>query len=575
MGERRYFFLLLFVICNTTIASAQRMNYPQDYFIAPIEAPLYLAGTFGELRGNHFHSGIDIKTQGRVNMPVLAAAEGYVSRIKVSPYGFGRALYLQHPNGYTTVYAHLRSFTPAIEDYLEAEQKRRKSNEVDLFPTAGQISFEKGEQIALSGNSGGSGGPHLHFEIRSTATEKIINPLLFGFEVTDNIYPELKDLQIYLFNKQEALGQKQHSLLDEGQGKYRLSGEGKVAVQGDFAFGIHAIDKLNGASNRNGVYELKLCVNNDLFYHFQMETYAFAETRYLNSHIDFALKDCCKRVLHKLYLDPNNQLSVYPHGSKGALLSFEKDTVVMIRIEAADIEGNTSELEFQLDYKFKDSAEYLSENLPLEKWSYQAANQYDQKGLSLDFKAGSFYRDIYLEHEVKTPCTDCLSDIHSIGSTAIPVQRYYDLAIKLKYLSPKWDAKKLCIVGLKEGNIVAYEGGVYSQGLVKTRTRNFGDFAIAIDSLAPSIKATNFASGKSIENKKLLFIEIRDNLSGINKYNAWIDDQWWPLYYDVKKKRLILNIEDLSVETAKHSLRLVVEDDKKNQSVENWELIVP
>ncbi len=195
--------------------------------------------------------------------------------------------------------------------------------------------------------------------------------------------------------------------------------------------------------------------------------------------------------------------------------------------------------------------------------------------MSLDFKAGSFYRDIYLEHEVKTPCTDCLSDIHSIGSTAIPVQRYYDLAIKLKYLSPKWDAKKLCIVGLKEGNIVAYEGGVYSQGLVKTRTRNFGDFAIAIDSLAPSIKATNFASGKSIENKKLLFIEIRDNLSGINKYNAWIDDQWWPLYYDVKKKRLILNIEDLSVETAKHSLRLVVEDDKKNQSVENWELIVP
>jgi hypothetical protein len=575
MGERRYFSLLLFVICNATFGSAQSMNYPQDYFIAPIEAPLYLAGTFGELRGNHFHSGIDIKTQGRVNMPVLAAAEGYVSRIKVSPYGFGRALYLRHPNGYTTVYAHLRSFTPAIEDYLEAEQKRRKSNEVDLFPTAGQISFEKGEQIALSGNSGGSGGPHLHFEIRSTATEKIINPLLFGFEVTDNIFPELKDLQIYLFNKQEALGQKQRSLLDEGQGKYRLSGEGKVEVQGDFAFGIHAIDKLNGASNRNGVYELKLCVNNDLFYHFQMETYAFAETRYLNSHIDFALKDCCKRVLHKLYLDPNNQLSVYPQGSKGAMLSFEKDTVVMIRIEAADIEGNTSELEFQLDYKFKDSAEYFAENLPLEKWSYQAANQYDQKGLSLDFKAGSFYRDIYLEHEVKKPCKDCLSDIHSIGSTAIPVQRYYDLAIKLKYLSPKWDAKKLCIVGLKEGNIVDYEGGVYSQGLVKTRTRNFGDFAIAIDSLAPSIKATNFASGKSIKNRKLLFIEIRDNLSGINKYNAWIDDQWWPLYYDAKKKRLILNIEDLSVETAKHSLRLVVEDDKKNQSVENWELIVP
>jgi hypothetical protein len=571
----RYFSLLLFLVFNTTWSAAQSVNYPQDYFISPIKAPIYLAGTFGELRGNHFHSGIDIKTKGRINMPILAAAEGYVSRVKVSPYGFGRALYLRHPNGYTTVYAHLQSFDPAIEAYLEAEQKRRRSNEVDLFPAAGEFSFEKGQQVALSGNSGGSGGPHLHFEIRSTATEKIINPLLFGFEVADDINPELKDLQIYLFNKEEALGQKQRSLLNDGKGKYRLSGEGKVEVKGDFAFGIHAIDKLNGASNRNGVYELKLCINDELFYHFQMETYAFSETRFLNSHIDFALKDCCKRVLHKLYLELNNQLSVYPIGTKGVMLSFEKDTTVLVRIEAADIEGNRSELEFQLDYKYEPSEEQLAENPPLEKLSYDKSHQHTKRGLSLNFKPGSFYRDIYLEHEVKTACRPCLSEVHSIGSTAIPVQRYYDLEIKLKYLDPKWDAKKLCIVGLRNGKIIDYEGGVYSQGVVKTRTRNFGDFAIGIDSIAPTIKATNFASGVSLKNKKKLFIEIGDNLSGIDKYNAWIDDQWWPLYYDAKKKRLILNITDLPAEASKHSLRLVVEDDKKNQSVENWELIVP
>jgi len=570
---QNYFLSTILSLC-CFLLSAQK-DYPQDYFASPIDSPIILAGTFGELRGNHFHSGIDIKTRGRINMSILAAADGYISRIKVSPYGFGKALYLRHPNGYTTVYAHLQSFDPAIEAYLKTEQKRTRANAVDLFPRSGQFSFKQGDQIALSGNTGGSGGPHLHFEVRNTATEKIINPLLFGFAVSDNIHPQLSNLQVYTFDNDEVQAQEERSLLDEGNGKYRLSGNGVVEVKNDFTFGIHAIDKLNGASNRNGVYELKTFLNGELNYHFQMETYAFSETRYINSHIDFALKDCCGRVSHKLHLEPNNQLSVYPKGEKGAICSFDRDTLVDVRIEAADFAGNISVLNFKLHYKISTKTEVGSAELPLDKWAYQKSHEYDKQGLSLNFRPGSFYKDIYFEHQVLEPSRAFLSDVHRVGSTAIPIQRYYNLGIKLKYLDPKWDPKKLCIVGVKGDRIVDYEGGTYALGVVRTRTRNFGDFALAIDTVAPSIRAINFTSGASLNRKTTLLIEIKDGLSGIEEYNAWINDQWWPLYYDAKKNRLILNLEDLSKETGKHSLRLVVEDDKKNQSEENWELIVP
>lgn len=568
------YFISIILSLSSLLLSAQQ-DYPQGYFTSPIESPIILAGTFGELRGNHFHSGIDIKTRGRINMPILAAAEGYISRIKVSPYGFGKALYVRHPNGYTTVYAHLESFDPLIEAYLKAEQKRTRSNAVDLFPRAGQLSFQQGEQIALSGNTGGSGGPHLHFEVRSTATEKIINPLLFGLAVSDDIHPELSNLQVYTFDEGEVQAQEERSLLHEGNGNYSLSGNGIVEVQDDFTFGIHAIDKLNGASNRNGVYELKLYINDEINYHFQMETYAFSETRYINSHIDFALKDCCGRVSHKLYLEPNNQLSVYPLGEKGGIISFNSDTLVDVRIEAADFAGNVSVLDFKLNYQLKAKADENVGELPLEKWAFQKAHKYENQGLSLSFKPGSFYRDIYFEHQVLEPSKAFLSDVHQVGSTAIPVQRYYNLGISLKYLDPKWDPKKLCIVGVKNNRIIDYEGGTYALGSVRTRTRNFGDFAVTIDTIAPSIRAINFSSGASLNNKSKLLIEIKDELSGIKEYNAWIGDQWWPLYYDAKNDRLILSLEDLSKETGKHSLRLVVEDDKKNQSEENWELIVP
>ena len=158
-----------------SVSMAQN-SYPQDYFQSPLEIPLILSGTFAELRSNHFHSGLDIKTQQQSGLKVMAAASGFVSRIKVSHFGYGKALYITHPNGYTTVYAHLQNFNPEIDAYIKHRQYKNESYEIELFPKAGELLVNNGDIVAYSGNTGGSGGPHLHFEIRNKQ-EHPMNPM--------------------------------------------------------------------------------------------------------------------------------------------------------------------------------------------------------------------------------------------------------------------------------------------------------------------------------------------------------------------------------------------------------------
>ena len=224
---KQYCIFLLILISHFSWA---QKKYPKEDFISPLNIPLILSGTFGELRTNHFHSGIDIKTQGKEGLPVIAIADGEIVRIKVSPYGFGNALYLKHKNGYTSVYAHLRSFNPDIQNYVRSQQYIKKSFSVDLFPYSGSFNFKQGDTIALSGNSGGSGGPHLHFEIRDTRTEKIINPLYF-YDVEDSRKPELQDLQFYDFDKGVLKESKKYNLLKSANGNYHLAGSGIIEVK--------------------------------------------------------------------------------------------------------------------------------------------------------------------------------------------------------------------------------------------------------------------------------------------------------------------------------------------------------
>ena len=263
-------------------------KYPQDTFSAPLDIPLILSGTFGELRSNHFHSGIDIKTQKRQGLPIYAIQDGTVTRIKISLWGYGKAIYIAHPNGFTSVYAHVKKFSPEIEAYIKKVQYQKKSYEVEVYPDYGELEVKKEDIIAYSGNTGGSSGPHLHFEIRSSITEKPTNPLLYGYEVRDATNPTLVGLFGYPLSKDAQINKSakkiQLNFTKQKNGSFIAD---KVEAYGTIGFGFNGFDRQDLGANKNGVYAVKQIVNGKIYLEYDFETFSFGETRYINTLIDY------------------------------------------------------------------------------------------------------------------------------------------------------------------------------------------------------------------------------------------------------------------------------------------------
>ncbi|PHK35199.1 peptidase M23, partial [Nostoc linckia z16] len=279
--------LLLFLYAFTCFSQTP---YPQDYFRSPMDLPVHPSGTFGELRSNHFHAGLDFRTKQKTGFPVFAAADGYISRIKVSTYGYGTVLYIDHPNGYTTVYGHLLKYAPALDAYVRKRQYEKQTFEIELFPKLGEIPVKKGEMIALSGNSGGSGGPHLHFEYRDTKTEMIINPLLFGLgkKMKDTKSPTVYGLMVYPLSDDAVVNESKQPMLlsvkQQPDGTYLAD---KVYARGKIGFAVNATDKSTGSYGNNGIYKVQTYFNGTPYYGFEFNTFAFDESRYVNNFIDY------------------------------------------------------------------------------------------------------------------------------------------------------------------------------------------------------------------------------------------------------------------------------------------------
>ncbi len=547
-------------------------DYPQNYFRPPLEIPLYLSGTFAELRTNHFHSGIDIKTEGREGQRVVAAADGVVSRIKVSPYGFGNAIYVVHPNGYTTVYAHLQRFNDEIQKFIKDEQYRQESFDVEVFPPASKFPVKKGQLIALSGNSGGSGGPHLHFEIRDTRTEKIINPLLFGFDVKDTRSPDLYNLEIYEFDGADLVSSYTKNLLRFKDGTYALAGDGVIEVSHKPAFGITTFDRLDGAPNKNGVYRIELTVGNQTYYDFEARTFAFDETRYINAHIDYAQKSCCRRTINKLYLEPNNQFSGYGNGTrKMNFPQLESDSLYPVKITVKDAAGNESVLAFHLKYI---EPTIQPDELPATDavvFDYTQTNTFKKDNFQMVLPDGALYSNALVEYKKDAPCSECYSFIYEVASREIPVQKYYTLKIKPEGQF-RGDKSKLAIASFRNGRLDDYEGGTWEDGFVVARTRQFGQFAVVADTVPPVIKPIGFRDGSNVSGSGRIQFTITDNFSGIESYRPTIDGKWVLFEYDAKNKLIYASLSEMDVEPGEHTLELEVKDEKGNVATKAYRL---
>lgn len=542
----------------------------ERYYSEPLKIPILLTGSFAELRANHFHSGIDIRTEGRTGLPVYSTADGFVSRIAVSPYGFGNALYIGHPNGTTSVYGHLGRFNPAISEYVKNIQYQNENFNVDQTVPHGLLPVPKNEIIAYSGNSGSSGGPHLHFEIRDTRTEETLNPLQFHLNVRDTICPKITGLRIYPLDQNSAVnyskGKKGFETVFYG-GKYHIKNNQVASVSGKIGFGIQATDYLNGTLGKCGINFLSLKVDGIEVFSFQIEKFAFADTRYINSLIDFEGYMTDQRRFYKTWKEPGNKLEFYRNlVGDGAFIANDLNQH-KVEIEVKDAYQNTSVVEFLI----KGVPPIINDNLRkgFQAFYYNQANSFEAEGVSLSCPEGSFYTDFDFTYQVvSNSCNPVFySDIHQIHLPTTPIHNSIKLSIKPNNLPEKLQDKALLVSIDKKSGIRTYAGGEYNDGFISAGIRAFGSFAVAVDTIAPSISPLSIKDKKTLLEPARLRFKISDNLSGIKKYSGAIDGKWVLFEYDAKNNLITYKFDKTRMESNKsHNLILVVSDNKGNDT---------
>ncbi|WP_285058610.1 M23 family metallopeptidase [Pedobacter ginsengisoli] len=557
--------ILGLIILGITGVSGQQIfsdsKYPLVDFRSPLAiVPPALAGSFGELRANHFHSGIDFRTNQRQGYPVYAIADGYISRLRVQNSGFGLALYINHPNGYTSVYGHLQRFSPKIAQQVKSIQYQKKSYEIDEFPTSLLIPVHKGEVIAYSGNTGSSGGPHLHFEIRDTRTEATINPQLFGIDIPDNIPPVIYSMYVYRLNKKpfNEFTPKQYFQVLGGSGNYRLNSVNTINLSGEVGFGIVTTDRHNGASGLNGVYSIELELDGGLVYVSSLEKFEFENSKGINSHIDYPTYLNTRRSIQKSFVDPGNPLKIYSNLVNNGRIEFTDGKLHQLKYTVTDSRGNKSTLAFQVQADNKATIN-SPETETGEVFSYATANEFSNPDVKVIFPKGTLYNDLnFIYKKLPKPATNAYSAIHQIHNKFTPLHTGFQLWIKADSTLGKYTDKAIIV---NTGRVS--QGGYFEDGYVKATPRSFGSFFIAVDTIPPSVNPVNVTNGKRLNGISKMTFKIRDNLSGIKSFNGYIDGRWVLMEFDTKTASL-WHTFDNSTSPGKHILELIVSDMKDN-----------
>jgi len=552
-------FTLLFLFVFFKNSTAQKIysntKYPLTDFREPLDIiPPALAGSFGELRTNHFHSGIDFRTNQRIGYPVYAVADGYISRLRVQNSAFGLALYINHPNGYTSVYGHLSRFNPKIGQEVKNIQYRNKSYEIDEFPNANLIPVRKGDVIAYSGNTGSSGGPHLHFELRDTKTEITINPQLLGIQIPDHIPPVISAMYVYRLNEQpfSEFTPKQYFQVVGTNGKYHLNKVTTIHLSGEAGFGISATDKHNGMSGINGVYSIELEVDGKIIFTSALERFSFENSRAINSHIDYPAFLNFKRSIQKSFVDPGNPLQIYSNLVNNGRINFNDGKLHQLNYTLTDAKGNKSTLAFHVQ---SDPKAII--NTPATKpgifFPFSKINEFVTDDIKVILPKGTLYNDLNFVYK-KLPN----SAIHQIQNNLTPLHSGFELAIKADSSLTKYQSKALIVNSNRTS-----QGGYFENGYVKANPKTFGSFSIAIDTIAPTVIPINIAEGRNMNSLSKMSFKISDNLSGIKSFNGYIDGKWVLMEFDAKTANLWHTFDERTA-AGKHSFELIVTDMKDN-----------
>lgn len=561
---KRFIILTLAIVLSGAAVAQQK----QPAFAPPVDITMYLSGNVGEIRSNHFHSGIDIKTQGVTGKSVRSSAGGYISRIAVSPTGFGKAIYINHPNGTTTVYGHLDRFEERIAEYVRNEQYRRKSFAVDLYLSASQFPVRQNDLIAYSGNSGSSGGPHLHFEIRDQATQQPLNIISRGLMpgIADNEPPRF--LKLWLIGVDTIRKTPVHRIIKEFNLKktesgYTINGDTTVPVGSAAYFAVEVTDGKNGANNTMGLYAMKQTIDGKQNFGYATDRFSFDESRYVNTLAYYPLHVKSRYDVLRTYVSPNNELPIYKGVVNRGVIRLKDSAVHPVVIEITDDNGNSSSLRFNIVRGENGTPSPDTGGTPV-WWAQSYTHRYE--GMTLTIPAKALYESILLTVDTSPkPSQNAYSPLYNIHNEETPVQRPMTLSIRPEGL-PENLRTKACLASINKRGERVYEGGSWQNGVVTVTTRTFGRYFVTTDTVAPGI-AAQFVDGADLSGEQGFTLKVNDNLSGVKDWYATVDGAWVLMDYDPKSERLTHFFRDARYEKGKeHQFVIEVTDRKGNRS---------
>ncbi|HQW12389.1 MAG TPA: M23 family metallopeptidase [Saprospiraceae bacterium] len=550
---------------------------PTDYFDNPVHHSIQLAGTFCELRPNHFHTGIDIKSSAGVQGDsIYAVADGYISRISIKPDGYGNALYIDHPNGYTSVYGHLRNFSSELEQYVLQEQTLQQRFDVELYPRKNQFPINKGMVIANMGNTGSSNGAHLHFEIRDTKSENPLNPLLFGIKVDDSEAPGVSYFRLYgLNNDWDEFGAR-NVLVTKRNGVFvPRSGGDTLRLAAEIAgVGVNTRDGMQNNWNKNGVYKINLFVDDTLYYTVKMDSVSFFKTRMINSHLDYPEQKNKKNYVHKCFSQPGNTLPIIIHQNNRGVIPLNTQKTRKIIFEIYDFNLNKSVIQFFLK---KDT---IHLKIPPVAFNYllkfDERNTIKNDNAIINFPKITFFKDLKFNYLSQSDMSSNIySEVQQLGDLDIPVFGYYDLRIKNRNL-PSQLRNKAFIASCDDQNRVINWGGEWQNNLYITDVNQgewlyatpkaFGSFYITIDTIPPTVKPVIF--GRDMRRTRKIVFTIGDDIrpGGTTtqlRYSTYIDDKWVLMRYDLKSRTITYDFP-ANFPAGEHTFKLEVYDPMNN-----------
>ncbi len=544
-----------------TLLSFAQKQFPKDDFRLPLDIPMQLSGNFGELRPNHFHAGFDFKTNQREGLNVYAAGDGYISRIKISTVGYGKAIYITHPNGYTTVYGHLQKAVGKIQNKIIELQYAEKTYEIEAFFKANELPVKKGDIIAISGNTGGSEGPHLHFEIRENKTEKTINPLLFGFNkfLPDTKKPVVTGLVVFPIDENSTVNQSQQpvnlNLSLQKDGTYMSE---KVLGKGKIGFGINAYDLDNVSFNNNGIYKAKLESNGKSIFSYELDELSFDEARFINYFIDYNRYKKSHQRIQKLFMKNNYSWSNIKDNFENGVIDISPNSNQIKKIEVLDFNNNKTIISIPIGYL--DIKPTLVSDLKKTPYlvKYNRENNFEKENVSIDFPASTFYEDFYLNFDVK-------NKILYLHDDTVPAHNNFTITF-VDSVSSIEDKKKMFIAAINK-NKLSYIATKLTGNTFSCKTKYLGQFTLAKDVTLPKVAVAKSIEGKWITAQKSISLTISDDLSGIKTYNGYLNDKWVLFEYESKLKRITHIFSNELLLEGLNKLKVVVTDNVGNSTI--------